>query len=83
MALDLYMWLSYRSFNLDKAQKIKWELLSLQFGAGYKTMTGFRQNFRKHLKKVKAIWQELNIDVEHEEYITLSPSRLLINPKNQ
>jgi len=82
MALDLYMWLSYRMFTLKKPQTIKWETLSMQFGSEYKSMKGFRENVRKHLCKIKAIWQELNLDIDNEETITLFPSRLLILPKN-
>jgi len=82
MALDLYMWLSYRMFTLKKPQTIKWETLSMQFGSEYKSMKGFRENVRKHLCKIKAIWQELNLDIDNEETITIFPSRLLILPKN-
>jgi Plasmid encoded RepA protein len=81
MALDLYMWLSYRMFSLKQPQKIKWETLSLQFGSQYKTIKGFRENVRKHLRKVQSVWQDLNLDLEQEETLTLYPSSLLIAPK--
>jgi hypothetical protein len=81
MALDLYMFLSYRMFTLKKPQKIKWETFAQQFGSNYKTMKGFRENVRKHYRKVQAVWQDLKLDLDHEETLTLYPSRLLIASK--
>jgi hypothetical protein len=81
MALDLYMWLSYRMFTLSKPQKIKWETLALQFGSEYERVRDFRANVRKHIHKIKAIWQTLQLELENEETITLLPSRLLIASK--
>lgn len=82
MALDLYMWLSYRMFTLNKPQQIRWETLALQFGSQYKTMKGFRENVRKHLRKIQAIWQDLKLNLDDEDTLTLLPSRLLITPKD-
>jgi hypothetical protein len=81
MALDLYMWLSYRMFSLKKPQKIAWETLSLQFGSDYKSIRHFRSKVRDTLPKIKAVWQDLTVDLSEDEVLTLFPSRLLIKSK--
>jgi len=82
LALDLYMWLSYRMFNLSKPQTIRWETLSKQFGSEYKRVVDFRANVRKHIFKIQSVWQDLKLDISKDDAITLYPSRLLINAKN-
>jgi len=81
MALDLYMWLSYRIFNLDKPQKIRWDTLSEQFGSEYERVRDFRLNVRKHLLKIQAIWTSLNLDVHDDIHLEIKPCRLLITGK--
>jgi Plasmid encoded RepA protein len=80
LALDLYMWLSYRVFSLDKPVQIPWETLAQQFGSEYKDIFNFRHKVRKHLLKIRAFWHDLNINVDNEEFLELCPSRLLIQP---
>jgi Plasmid encoded RepA protein len=82
LALDLYMWLSYRMFALKKPQTIRWETLSKQFGAEYSRVVDFRANVRKHILKIQGVWQELKIDASADDTIILFPSRLLIAPKS-
>lgn len=81
MALDLYMWLSYRMFTLEKPQKIKWETLSKQFGSEYERIRDFRAKVRQHAQKIQAIWSDLKIDLSSDEAIEIKPSRLLIKPE--
>jgi hypothetical protein len=81
MALDLYMWLSYRVFSLDKPQKIRWDTLSEQFGSEYERVRDFRLNVRKHLLKIQAVWNTLNVDVSDDTCLEIRPSRLLITRK--
>lgn len=81
MALDLYMWLSYRIFTLEKPQKIRWETLSKQFGSEYERVRDFRAKVRQHAQKIQAIWNDLKIDLSNDEVIEIKPSRLLIKPE--
>jgi len=81
MALDLYMWMSYRMFTLKKPQKIKWETLALQFGSEYKNIRHFRAKVRENFLKIMTIWQDLKVDLNSDQAVTLYPSRLLILPK--
>jgi hypothetical protein len=62
MALDLYMWLTYRNSYAKNPVIISWESLQLQFGAGYpKTVRGklnFKSKFIEALKKVRVAYPE-------------------------
>jgi hypothetical protein len=78
MALDLYMWLTHRMSYLGKPTKIKWETLQEQLGADIQQLKHFREQVRKHLRKIEAMWQGLHIDASHTEHIILYPSELLI-----
>ncbi len=52
LTLDLYAWLTYRSWTTKKPTTIPWRLLELQFGADYKRPRAFRAKFRKSLEVV-------------------------------
>ena len=80
MALDLYMWLTHRMSYLNKPVRIKWETLQLQLGADIEQLKHFREQVRKHLKKIQVVWRDLEVDVSSAEYIVLYPSQLLIPP---
>ena len=60
MALDVYVWLTYRMSYLVKPTKITWESLQAQFGAGYPTtpqgIRNFRQKFMAAMKRVEIVY---------------------------
>jgi Plasmid encoded RepA protein len=70
LGLDLYMWISYKSFTLysqrKKPERLSWERLYGQFGAdpakaGDKfTVRNFRQDVIRELKKLKLCWPSLD-----------------------
>ena len=71
LGLDLYMWLSYKTFTLlsatgPKAQRLSWHLLYAQFGkdpaaAGDKgTVDNFRTDALRELRKLKLCWPTLD-----------------------
>lgn len=78
MALDIYMWSTWRVFALKKKTTIPWELLQNQFGSLYQDSKQgrfrFKENFRKQLHKVKLVYQTLNID-ENDAGLILLPSQ--------
>lgn len=78
LALDLYMWITHRNFNLDKPVSISWKALHAQFGSEYKNLYKFRQKVRENLKKIQAIWPSLKLDASSQERITLNPSPILL-----
>lgn len=62
MALDIYMWLTYKNSYAKKPVVISWESLQAQFGAGYPaTPQGkqdFKRKFKEALKKVGVAYPE-------------------------
>ena len=84
MALDIYMWLTYRMFYLRKPTPLRWTSLQAQFGADYadnKTgRQGFRRGFTYALKKVHVVYPEANVEAI-ENGILLLPSKPHIKSK--
>jgi hypothetical protein len=59
MALDIYMWLSWRVFALKRPCVIPWSELQKQFGANYTKLWHFENAFTKHLVSVKMVYPQL------------------------
>ena len=78
LGLDLYLWLTYRTFALRAPQQLTWRQLYRQFGtdpakASDKfTVRDFRTNCLRELKKIKLAWVELNY--------TTAPGLLILHP---
>ena len=66
LGLDLYLWLTYRTFALRDPLRLTWRHLYRQFGtdpakASEKFIVrNFRQNVLRELKKIKTAWPGLN-----------------------
>ena len=66
LGLDLYLWLTYRTFTLHDPLRLTWRLLYSQFGtdpakASDKFIVrNFRTKVLRELKKIKLAWPELN-----------------------
>jgi hypothetical protein len=62
MALDIYMWLTYKNSYSNNPVLISWSLLQMQFGAGYpETSQGkadFKRKFRNALRRVSIAYPE-------------------------
>jgi hypothetical protein len=77
LALDIYCWLTYRMFYLEKQIEIPWRLLQLQFGADY-ALEGqgprdFKKNFLLRLKDVHKVYPQANVGAG-EKGLILKPS---------
>ena len=59
MALDIYMWLSWRVFSLKRSCVIPWEELQKQFGATYKKRWHFERAFSLHLIRIKGVYPQV------------------------
>jgi Plasmid encoded RepA protein len=81
MALDLYMWLTHRMSYLQEPVNIRWETLEKQLGSDISNSRKFRQQVRKHLKTIQAVWKDLQIDVSKAEHLRLSKTKSLIPHK--
>ena len=66
LGLDLYMWLTYRTFALHSPLQLTWRQLYRQFGldpakAGDKqTVKNFRRKILREFVKIKTAWPSLN-----------------------
>jgi hypothetical protein len=63
MALDIYMWLTYKNSFSKQPLNISWEALQLQFGAGYpqdaRGKANFKSKFKEALKKVAVVYPDV------------------------
>lgn len=75
MALDVYVWLSYRLHVLKEPRPVTWKALHAQFGRGISRMDHFKQQFRDTLNLALAVYPEANVDLDGAAGITLRPSR--------
>jgi hypothetical protein len=56
LAMDLYIWLTYRMSYLRKSTLVPWEGLRAQFGADYTRPRDFRRRVSKHLEAVLRVY---------------------------
>ena len=66
LGLDLYLWLTYRTFSLKRPLRLSWKQLYGQFGANPAkanncvTVDNFRRKARRELTKIQAAWPHLD-----------------------
>ena len=66
LGLDLYLWLTYRTFALARPLRLSWRQLYRQFGADPSkannkfTVRSFREKVLRELIKIKTAWPGLN-----------------------
>ena len=88
LGLDLYLWLTYRTFALRAPLRLSWRQVYRQFGAhpdkahNKKTIQNFRVQVLRELKKIKTAWPELDYTTAPGVLI-LHPSTPVIAPLNQ
>ena len=88
LGLDLYLWLTYRTFALRAPLRLTWRQLYRQFGtdpakANNKFIVrNFRQNVLRELKKIKLAWPDVNYATDPGVLI-LYPSAPAIPPPTQ
>ena len=87
LGLDLYMWLTYRTFTLRGPLRLSWRQVYRQFGAhpakasDKQTIQNFRRKVLRELVKIKTAWPSLNYSTIPGVLI-LYPSTPLITPSN-
>ena len=79
LGLDLYLWLTYRTFALRAPLRLPWQQVYRQFGsspgkAGANlTIQNFRRDALRELKKIKTAWPDLNYETA-QGVLVLCPS---------
>ena len=71
--LDIYLWLTYRMFSLNRITRIPWQDLNDQFGAQYSRDRAFKTAFVKLLKDVLIVYPEAKVEVT-DAFLILRPS---------
>ena len=80
LGLDLYMWLTYRTFALKEPVQLRWRNLYRQFGANPDkasdkfTVRDFRKKCLRELKKIEHAWPDLNYGLARGALV-LAPSK--------
>ena len=88
LGLDLYLWVTYRTFALTRPLRLVWPHLYRQFDADpakantNDTVQNFRRKVLRELKKIKLAWPGLNYSTAPGVLI-LHPSTPAIAPLNQ
>ena len=66
LGLDLYLWLTYRTFGLTRPLRLTWPKLYRQFGANpakagvRRTVDSFRTKCLRELEKIQRAWPDLH-----------------------
>ena len=87
LGLDLYLWLTYRTFALRAPLQLTWKQIYRQFGldpskaSDHRTVQNFRGKVLRELKKIKLAWPELNYSTA-PGLLILHPSRPAIPPSD-
>lgn len=72
LALDIYMWITYRIYALNRPVEISWERLALQFGSQYSRLIDFKRKFIEQLKSVLDIYPVMTSPTKNG--LLISPS---------
>jgi hypothetical protein len=73
VALDVYLWLSYRLPVLERETPISWAALHKQFGHGIGVMRFFKRPFAENLEMARSIYPTANFSLT-QAGIVLRPS---------
>lgn len=74
LAIDIYVWMTYRLSYLRRDTVIPWAALETQFGSEYSRTVDFRIAFSQHLGRVLEIYKAANV-VATEAGLVMKPSQ--------
>ena len=72
VALDVYLWLSYRLPALERETPISWTALHRQFGHGIGVMRFFKRPFAENLEMARSVYPAANF--------SLTPNGIILRP---
>ena len=73
MAIDVYIWLAYRLYQIAKPTLVPWPALFQQFGGGYSQPKHFKAAFKEPLALALAAYPEAQV-IADDTGLTLYPS---------
>ena len=62
LAIDLYLWLTYRLHKMESPLVVSWKSLHRQFGADYSRVNNFRTKCLKYLRDIQKGWRALDFE---------------------
>lgn len=74
LAMDVYVWLTYRFSYLTKTTIIPWDALEGQFGCNYSEKRFFRRKFNDAIRKVLTVYRDAKV-TDHKNGLLLYPSK--------
>lgn len=82
LAIDIYVWLTYRYNAIREPKCVSWDQLRWQFGASYaddeQGVRNFVSNFKKQLRAVKAVYREARFEAsQHSLMLLPSPPHVI------
>ena len=69
LTLDVYMWVTYRTFSLKTPTFISWSQLHDQMGSQYSDVNNFRTKFLKSLREVQLLYPSLKAEKERGGFV--------------
>jgi hypothetical protein len=75
LGLDLYMFIAWRTFRLDKVIYISWDGLQEQLGTQHRELKEFSRECKKHIKRIQSLCPTLKI-VFPKGRLCLQPSSI-------
>jgi len=82
LALDIYIWLTFRTSYLKSGTVITWEQLQNQFGAEYGRARAFKEAFMESIRKVQLVYPGANITTINAG-IMLAPGTTSVSRKRK
>jgi len=83
LAIDIYIWLTYRYNSISRPTPVTWKQLKWQFGANYADteagLSAFTYNFKKQLRVVAAAYPAAKFMIDPTRF-TLLPSKTHVAP---
>ena len=73
LAIDLYVWLTYRMSYLNRPTLIPWNSLQAQFGSRYGRLRDFKRSYLSHLTDVLLVYPAVRLS-EQPNGLLLFPS---------
>ena len=62
LAMDLYLWTTYRVTRIDQPLILSWQQVHDQFGAEYAQTKHFAAEARKYLRQIRLLWPDLHYE---------------------
>lgn len=74
LAMDLYLWSTYRQSHLDRPLLMDWQKLYVLFGGQFASVYDFKKSLKVALRKVLTVYPTLKAEIDSKKGVTLLPS---------